>query len=283
MINADNQLILEQDTFLSHYPQKHFQIRHNLAEHPLFKLDKLLELAQNLPPQHIEFNAGYAEISQNPSLTPRTTLSLEETIQNIATSESWVVLKYVEQLPEYSDLLTHCVDQVAPLAALKTPGMHQLEGYIFISSPHAVTPFHFDDEHNFLLQIQGCKDFHAWGLNSTGAATQRDIEAYYQGAHRNLPIRPNSPNADTVFTLHPGDGLHVPVHSPHWVKNGDAVSISFSITFRSAPLAREVAIHKVNGKLRRLGWSPRDIGQSPIIDKLKHRAWQLKNATKLPR
>jgi cytochrome P450 len=34
------------------------------------------------------------------------------------------------------------------------PGMCQREGFIFISSPGAVTPFHLDPEHNFLLQIK---------------------------------------------------------------------------------------------------------------------------------
>ncbi len=36
-----------------------------------------------------------------------------------------------------------------------------------------------------------------------------------------------------TFDLQPGSGLHFPVTYPHWVKNADEVSISFSIAFRT--------------------------------------------------
>ncbi|MCB1667052.1 MAG: cupin domain-containing protein [Porticoccaceae bacterium] len=269
MTDSGKLLVVEQNAFLDNFPDRHFCIRHHLAGHPLFQPERLLKLAQNLPRHCIEFNAAYAEVSQNPHLTPSTGLGLEETIRNIATSDSWVVLKYVEQDEAYRNLLFQCVRELTPLSETRTPGTHQLEAYIFLSSPGSVTPFHFDDEHNFLLQISGWKNFHAWRIDGAGAATQLDIEAYYQGAHRNLPIRPQAPQADQVFTLKPGDGLHVPVHSPHWVKNGDEVSISFSITFRSKSLAREVVIHRFNGALRRMGLTPKPLGHSPFTDHLK--------------
>ena len=31
------------------------------------------------------------------------------------------------------------------------------QGFIFVSSPNSVTPYHFDPEHNILLQIRGSK------------------------------------------------------------------------------------------------------------------------------
>ena len=31
------------------------------------------------------------------------------------------------------------------------------QGFIFVSSPDAVTPYHFDPEHNILLQLRGTK------------------------------------------------------------------------------------------------------------------------------
>ena len=33
---------------------------------------------------------------------------------------------------------------------------------IFVSSPGAVTPFHMDHEHNFILQIRGNKKLYTW-------------------------------------------------------------------------------------------------------------------------
>jgi hypothetical protein len=54
------------------------------------------------------------------------------------------------------------------------------------------------------------------------------------------------------------------------VKNGDEVSVSFSVTFRSRRIAREAAVHWLNGKLRRYGLSPRPPGVSAARDRVKH-------------
>ena len=47
----------------------------------------------------------------------------------------------------------------------------------------------------------------------------------------------------TVFSLHPGEGLHFPVGAPHWVKNGPEVSVSFSATFRSEMSERQAIVY----------------------------------------
>lgn len=131
MTDSGKLLVVEQNAFLDNFPDRHFCIRHHLAGHPLFQPERLLKLAQNLPRHCIEFNAAYAEVSQNPHLTPSTGLGLEETIRNIATSDSWVVLKYVEQDEAYRNLLFQCVRELTPLSETRTPGTHQLEAYIF--------------------------------------------------------------------------------------------------------------------------------------------------------
>ena len=35
-------------------------------------------------------------------------------------------------------------------------------GWIFVTSPHTITPFHMDKEHNFILQIKGNKRLYVW-------------------------------------------------------------------------------------------------------------------------
>ena len=79
------------------------------------------------------------------------------------------------------------------------------------------------------------------------------------------------------FDLQPGYGLHFPATFPHWVQNGPAVSISFSITFRTPNLERRSMIYNVNSFLRRRGLNPTPVGQTPWKDTLKyqaHRIWR---------
>lgn len=270
MPNNKTPIIIDPGLFAHGLPKTPFQFKHNLMEHPLFKKERLLVLAQNLPPAFIEYNSGGVDVSQDPMTTPYTGLSLEETLEHIDTCESWVVLKYVEFDPDYQELIINTLRQIVPIEQLQNLEAHQLEGYIFISSPRSVTPFHFDDEHNFLLQITGSKQFHSWTTTGAGRASPKDLERYYLGGHRNLPIREQAEAADNVFELETGDALYVPAHSPHWVQNGNEVSVSFSVTFRSKALAREALIHKLNGRLRRLGLNPKPYGLSNGIDNIKH-------------
>ena len=53
--------------------------------------------------------------------------------------------------------LTTALSEIKPFAELASTGMKQKQGFIFISSPGSVTPFHIDPENNFLLQIRGSK------------------------------------------------------------------------------------------------------------------------------
>ncbi len=262
-------LTIDEAVFREHFPLRHFRISHHLVDHPLFTLERLLRLARVLPSQSVEYFSGAAAVSQNPSTTPVNGLSLEETVRTIDVAGSWVALKYVERDPEYHDLLVECVRELSAHSEGLRPGTHQLEAYIFLSSPGAVTPYHFDPEHNFLLQIRGWKEMHTWTLEQAGI-TQIDVERTHQGGHRNQPLRDEIAPLAAVFTLRPGDGLHVPVYSPHWVKNGDEVSVSFSVTFRSRRIARDAAIHWMNGRLRRFGLSPRPPGEAAVRDAAKY-------------
>lgn len=261
---------LSRDVVLANFPNRHFRLEHNLNTHPLFELDRLLRLARDLPPSYIECYSGSAAISQNPSRTPTTGMSVDRTLQSIEVSNGWVALKYVEFDPDYYELLVDCVKEILPYSELRQSGSHQLEGYVFVSSPGSVTPFHFDDEHNFLLQLRGWKDLHTWSLDGPGAVSHLDLERTYVGGHRNIPLRPEIHPHEQIYTLQPGQGLHIPVHSPHWVKNGDQTSVSFSVTFRTRRLTREATVHWVNSKLRSRGFSPTPFGVKPLLDVAKY-------------
>src|SRR5205823_7433879 len=123
---------------------------------------RVLELARALPERFVEYNAGAVPVGVRPEETPRTGLSAEETIRRIQECGSWMVLKRVEQDPEYGALLDRCLDGIAAHARGVAPPMQRREGFIFLSSPGAVTPFHIPPEDNSPLQIRGRKPVSKW-------------------------------------------------------------------------------------------------------------------------
>ncbi len=254
---------LDPGRFTSDFNRRPFAVRHGLADHPAFGLERLVELARRLPAHAVEYNAGDLPITHDPRSTPQTGLSVEETIRRITDCRSWMVLKRVEIDPEYARILDECLD---PMTA-EVPRMRRRQGFVFISSPGAVTPYHIDHEYNFLLQVRGKK---AISIFDPSILSEQQIERFYRGEHRNLELAADHAHVATRFELGPGDGVHVPVNAPHYVVNGPEASISFSITFRTPEGDRRSAIYVVNDRLRRLGLAPRPVGAAPWIDRAKH-------------
>jgi ribosomal protein L16 Arg81 hydroxylase len=143
------------------------------------------------------------------------------------------------------------------------------QGFIFITSPGSVTPYHMDPEHNFLLQIRGTKRIHLFDGRDRSIVSEEDLERHYGGAHRNLEFRPEYEDKSLKFDLKPGFGLHFPVTAPHYVQNGSEVSVSFSITFRTPDIERRSMVHNYNAFLRRRGLRPAPVGMHPWRDSVK--------------
>ena len=84
-----------------------------------------------------------------------------------------------------------------------------------MSSPGAVTPYHFDNEHNFLLQISGTKTVYACSAEDEEAITSGDKEHYYRHGYHDVEFDQKLQDSATKYELTLGVGLHIPVHSPH--------------------------------------------------------------------
>jgi hypothetical protein len=259
-------LVADRAQFAAAFPRRPFTVGHTLADHPLFRLERLVELSKRLPAGQVEYNAGDVDIDMADRETPQTGLSVEETIRRIETCRSWMVLKHVEADPAYADLLNACLDQVQPFTDAVEPGMVSRHAFIFISSPGSRTPYHNDPEHNFLLQVRGHKDIHIWPGDDRTILTDEEIENRVSGAPRTLVYRDAQEGKASVFRLDPGRGLFFPYGAPHWVQNGDAVSVSFSITFTTHATHRMESVYQGNAMLRRWGIAPRTFGAAPWRD-----------------
>ena len=263
-------LEIDGEVFRRDFNRKPFLIHHDLANHPSFTLPQLIALARRHPEKYVAHNAGDVSVAEGLYQGPSTGLSVEETIRRIEECRSWMVLKRVEEDPEYRELLDQCLDQIQPLSEPLYPGMRSREAFIFISSPNSVTPYHMDPEHNFLLQVRGRKSVHMWDPSDRSVLSERELEEFFaSGESINLKYKAEIQSRASVFELTPGMGLHFPVTVPHWVQNGDGVSISFSITFQTPWSDRRAALYTANHGLRRLGINPAPVGRSSIRDSAK--------------
>jgi len=260
--------------FRGGYPLQPTPLAHQLLGHPLLELDAIAALAQRMNRKDVEYNAALLPIGVPQEDLPANGLSIADTIRSIEENGSWMVRRLVQQDPAYRDLLHSTLAELKPAIEAVTGPMLQLEGFIFVSSPDAVTPLHFDPEYNILCQIRGSKTMSVFSAEDEEMATPIFVENYHAGGPRNLPWNNAFEQRGKSFLLTPGDALYVPVTSPHWVRNGPEVSISFSITWRSKWSFHEADARAFNKRLRRLGLSPaspRRFPESNLLKSVAHR------------
>nr|WP_232223499.1 cupin-like domain-containing protein [Sphingorhabdus lutea] len=263
--------------FEQNYPEIPHKIKHQLEGHKLLTLDALALLGDALPPQFVEYNKGDLPIGVDPDNVPKNGMSIGDTIRNIDVAKSWAVLKNIEQNPQYEKLLLDLLAEIKPTIEDKTGAMLRPQGFIFVSSPNAVTPYHFDPEHNILMQLRGHKSMTQFPAGDVRFAPPSSHENYHSGGPRNLIWSDDFLDSGTQYTLYPGDALFVPVMAPHFVKNGSEPSISLSITWRSNWSFDEAYAHGFNGMMRKWGMSPNPPKRYPGQNKFKSIAYRAIN------
>lgn len=257
-----------QHTFAKHYPETPHSLSHHLGMHPLLELGALAELAERLPDTSIEYNRGDLPIGVD-GKPDANGLSIGDTIRKIAQSNSWAVLKNIEQTGAYKALLSDLLDEIREEIEAKTGKLLTPQGYIFISSPNAVTPYHFDPEHNILLQLRGTKVMTQFPAGDPRFAADHVHESYHTGGPRELQWDDGFMEAARQFPLGPGDAVYVPVMAPHFVRNGPQSSVSLSITWRSEWSYSESEARAFNGILRKAGLRPKAPGRWPHANRAK--------------
>lgn len=248
-----------------------FRVSHRLAGHPLFEVDTLIGVAKKAARRKYDlyFDAGEVSLSDKWGNIPVPDLPVTEVIRRIETAGAWIIMKHVETDPQYKAVLDDWADFVRGLAGpegaklLRNPEM-----LVMITSPHRVTPYHFDAEVNFLVQIHGSKDLWVCDPLDRDVTTEDEIERYYAVSITSAAYKPHAEERATKFTLRPGDAVHIPTHAAHWVKNHDNVSVSLSLNFEF-PKWLQADVYHANHYLRRIGLSPRPPGRSKVRDGLK--------------
>jgi hypothetical protein len=251
------------------YPERPARLRHALGGHPLLARDALAGLAARLPAKSALCLRGDVPIGVGREDVAPTGLDPAATLGAIERCTSWMVLRNVEQDPAYAALVDALLAEIAPAVVPATGPMLRREAFIFVSSPGAVTPLHFDPEHNILMQLGGSKTITLFPVADEAVVPPGAHESFQREGTNNLEWSDAFADRGTPVALAPGDAVYVPVKAPHWVRNGEAPSVSLSITWRSGWSLREGNAHGMNRLLRRAGLSPRAPRRFPADNRLK--------------
>lgn len=253
------------------FPDEPFAIRHNLAGHELVSLDALARLTGRLDRDRVEYNSGRLQPDQRPEDVPALDLEPGEIVAKIETADAWLVLKNVETIPEYRDLIRRFLDDAAAAlghSSAAAAGMHDFQGFIFVASANAVTPFHIDYEENFFVHLAGDKSMHVFDNRDRTLVSESDLEVY-PGKHRNLPYDSQFETRGAIFEMKSGEGLFLPYTWPHWVRTGKTHAVSMAITWKSRRDLRLNNLYFANAVMRKMKLPQPVPGRYPIYDGLK--------------
>ena len=266
-------------------------LHHNLHEHPLFQMRELAKLAKELVPfSQCRF--------MRPDITPASKIahdslhpdgrSIDECFERIEELNSWLALYNIEVIPRYQALLFDIVDTMRFYVEREQPDIFRVNGFVFITVPPSVTPFHIDRENNFWLQLHGRKTLYVWDHADRSIVPAEAVEDFIvTHSLRKVRFKEEFRPLSHEFNARPGDGVYFPSTSPHmtrsepdWTAPGDRVSISIGVTFYTSVTRRTARVYQVNRVLRKCGLSPAYPGESPAADALKASVGGLVGATR---
>jgi hypothetical protein len=263
---------LDVGEFREKLDRRPFCFSHNLANHPLFELPKLIALAESLQrdPHNTAYDAGDIKVEQRWNQRPRNPYTLRQALERLECAGAWVILKHSETSTEYRelmDLVLLDLEEVSGYALRKRIKNEEVQ--IMLASPGRITPYHVDNECNVLMQIRGEKDIFVFDQTDRQVLTDIELERFWVGDWNAGEYKARCQDRACAVRLVPGGGVHIPVNAPHWVKNDNNISVSLSINFewRDESLYN---VYRANYFLRKLGMQPAPPGRSPLRDGVKH-------------
>ncbi len=258
--------------FREQFNRTPFPVRHHLAGHPLFTLPRLVEFARKVAatnPHDVHYDTGDVGINQRWSETARGGVPVDEAIRRIQEEKAWIFFKWAEKDKDYSALLDECLSRMEEMSGIDIRRVMKVrEAILFLTSPNRVTTYHIDRECNFLLQIAGSKTINVFDREDREVLTEEELEHFWTVDNNYARYKEQYQDRARVFHLQPGDGVHIPVNCPHWLKNDNNVSISLSVNFQYPDSAR-ANLYRANYALRKMGIRPSPPGQSTWRDAVK--------------
>lgn len=259
----------ERGLFAQNWNKAGFAYTHALANHSLFEPESLAQLAKRIPKidGFVFWRNTKTALKGVWADGTDTNYSVEDTLRHLDDTDSIVILKHVEQDPEFGPLLQrYLADIVAQLAPEQADDVLMGEALIFANSPHRITHYHIDGECVFVAEIKGEKTFRVYDQTDRTVISLEEIEGYFGGNADAAKLRDENIDKSPDYHIRPGEGVHIPVNAPHWVKTGPQAAVSITFTFDLKSTQKLRRLHYFNDRLRRRGLARLPIGQAPVRD-----------------
>jgi hypothetical protein len=264
-------LEIDQKVFTSRFNREPFSLKHRLCGEPLLGIKNITELTRSLQihPGELYADVNVMRVDQRWNESPRADVSPARLVEEIDESNAWIIIRHAELDPRYRALLERGIADIrkANGSCWQQP-IRKENAIIFVTSPRRISTYHIDRECNFILQIQGDKRIFVFDQNDRDVLTEEELERFWALDNNAATYKSQYQDRCQTFHLRPGDGVHVPINAPHWVQNGDEVSITLSLNFQFSDMERANK-YRANYYLRKIGISPAPPGKYPHRDRLK--------------
>ena len=122
-------------------------LRHNFHDHPLMQLPRLAVLAKELAKTE-QCRFIVPGISQASAFDHKPKSAdgrdVDEVFRRLEEPGSWIALYHIETDPVYAGFLQEVVDSARQMVEAQQPDIFKVAGFMFLSAPPSVTPFHID-------------------------------------------------------------------------------------------------------------------------------------------
>ncbi len=269
---ADHWIVANDSKFREKFNQQSFEVSHGLAKHPLFQLPSLLDLAERTlkdRPDDLYYDMGDIQPGQRWDTVPGRSFSAVEALRQLEESNAWFIFRSAQRDPAYQEIFERGLKEIKALAGPQVGSkVRQEDIIIFVTSPKRVTSYHIDRECNFLLQIAGEKELFLFDREDREVLPEEEIERFWSADNNAAIYKQQLQSRAITYDMTPGSGVHIPVNCPHWLRNGDNVSISLSVNFQFLNSMR-ANLYRANYMLRKIGLNPSTPGTSPALDRAK--------------
>jgi len=260
------------------FGQRPMVAAHNLAVHPLFTDQALIELLDRFPRQHLyAFTMGDDVMRPEENrLASHEGISGAELLEAVRNGRFWLNLTRIDLADaSYRELIEQIYEQLASFAPNFKP--KSCQGAVLISSPRALVYYHADAPANMLWHVRGRKRIWVYPAMDQRYLARDVLEDIFAGVrHEYIPYQRSFDEAAICYDVEPGQWVSWPHNAPHRVTNLEGLNVSLATEHFTTETLRRQRVYVANRFLRtRVGvknLSPREEGAVAMLKTMGHRA-----------
>lgn len=229
------------------YDDQTFSGQHHLFDSQLFNDENLITLLEEYPRQRI-VPILMDEIDEDAPWVygDAGNSSGAEILSAIKNGYFWLGLADLHKHDKFRALAKKLLNNTS-----YKPGHGRL--MLVISSPNTGISYHMDPDQSILFLLRGHKTVEVYPQDNWDIASVHDLEKIYAGLIGwHIPYKKEWKKYAQIFSLSPGEFVHIPQGSPHKVKNDKALNVSLVITYFSPENLEKKQLFSANLGLREL-------------------------------